>query len=109
VKQVVLNLCLNSIQAVESQDGDRWLKISTRNADGGVEVSVADSGPGIAPEMRTMLFQPFQTNKSSGFGLGLALSRDILSNLNAAISVDAPNAETGATFRVKFPCQPSSS
>ena len=108
-KQVMLNLCFNAIQAAESREGERWVRLSTRNVPGGVEMAVADSGPGIAPEIRPRLFQPFQTTKSSGFGLGLAICSDILANLDATISVDPAAADSGATFRVIFPCQPSSS
>jgi signal transduction histidine kinase len=111
-KQVMLNLCFNAIQAVEShQNGgtERWVKIATRNTSAGIEMLVADSGPGIAPEVRPKLFQPFQTTKSTGFGLGLAICSDILANLHASITVDPPTPGRGATFRVTFPCQPLSS
>ncbi len=109
-KQVMLNLCFNAIQAVEAQPLDsRWVKLATRNTEAGIEMAVSDNGPGIAPEIRPKLFQPFQTTKSSGFGLGLAICSDILANLNASISVDPAEPGRGATFRVVFPCQPSSS
>jgi signal transduction histidine kinase len=109
-KQVMLNLCFNAIQAAESHDtSDRWVRIATRNTEHGIEMAVADSGQGIAPEIRPKLFQPFQTTKSTGFGLGLAICSDILSNLNASITVDPPVPGSGATFRVTFPCQPQSS
>ncbi len=109
-KQVMLNLCFNAIQAVEQQESEaRWVKIATRNTARGLEMAVADSGKGIAEEIRARLFQPFQTTKSTGFGLGLAICSDILANLNASISVDPPVPGQGATFRVTFPCQPSSS
>jgi signal transduction histidine kinase len=107
VKQVLLNLCFNAIQAVEMQVGERWVLVATRNTPEGVEMAVSDSGPGIATEIRPRLFQPFQSTKSSGFGLGLAICKDILGNLNATITVDAPAPGCGATFRVVFPCQPS--
>jgi signal transduction histidine kinase len=108
-KQVMLNLCFNAIQAVENHPTDaRWVKIGTRNTEIGIEMAVEDSGPGIAPEIWPRLFQPFQTTKSSGFGLGLAICSDILANLQASISVDPPQSGRGATFRVTFPCQPSS-
>lgn len=106
-KQVMLNLCFNAIQALESREGERWVQISTRNTADGIEMAVADSGPGIAEEIRPRLFQPFQTTKSSGFGLGLAICSDILANLNATITVDPSAPGRGATFRVIFPCQPS--
>ncbi len=105
VKQVLLNLCFNAIQAVETQFGERWVLVATRNTPEGFEMSVSDSGPGIAMEIRPRLFQPFQSTKSSGFGLGLAICRDILSNLNAVITVDQPVPGSGATFRVIFPCR----
>jgi signal transduction histidine kinase len=109
-KQVMLNLCFNAIQAVENhRSDDRWVRIATRNTGLGIEMAVADSGPGISAEMRPRLFQPFQTTKSSGFGLGLAICSDILANLQANISVDPPEPGQGATFRVTFPCQPLSS
>ncbi len=104
-KQVLLNLCFNAIQALEGQPGERWVKLSTRNVPRGVEVQLEDSGPGIAPEIRPRLFQPFQSTKSSGFGLGLAICSDILAGLDATISVDPAQPGRGATFRIVFPCQ----
>lgn len=106
-KQVLLNLCFNAIQAVEKQTGDRWVRVSTRNVGGAVEMTVEDSGPGIAPEIRPRLFEPFQSTKSSGFGLGLAICRDILAGLDATISVDPSEPGRGATFRILFPCPAS--
>lgn len=106
-KQVILNLGFNALQAVESREGERWVKISTRNVDGHVEVAVEDSGQGIAPEILPKLFQPFQSTKSTGFGLGLAICSDILTGLKATITVDPPTPGRGATFRVNFPCQAS--
>ncbi len=109
-KQVMLNLCFNAIQAVDGHaTEERWVKVATRNIPEGIEMAVADSGPGIAPEIRPKLFQPFQTTKSNGFGLGLAICSDILVNLEAGITVDPSLPGAGATFRVTFPCQPSSS
>ncbi len=109
-KQVMLNLCFNAMQAVdEANSKERWVKVSTRNTSVGLEMSISDSGPGISPEIRPKLFQPFQTTKSSGFGLGLAICSDILGNVHASISVDPHEVGVGAVFRVNFPCQPLSS
>ena len=106
-KQVLLNLCFNAINATEEMPRERWVKIATRNVANAVEMTVTDSGPGIAPEIRSKLFQPFQTTKSSGFGLGLAICSDILAGLGTPISVDPAVDGEGATFRVTFPCPPS--
>lgn len=110
VKQVLLNLCFNAVQAVETQSGtDRWIQIATRVVPEGVELRVSDSGPGIGAQMWPRLFQPFQSTKSTGFGLGLAICSDILAALNATIKADPPVPGRGATFRVTLPCPPSTS
>jgi signal transduction histidine kinase len=109
VKQVILNLCFNAIQALEQQKGDRWIRLETTKMDDYVEVAVIDNGPGITQEVWSRLFQPFQTTKSSGFGLGLAICKDILSSLHASITADPPVTGRGATFRIILPCQPPSS
>lgn len=106
VKQVVLNLCFNALQAAESQEENRWIRIATRKIENRVELTVSDSGPGISDDVRGRLFQPFQSTKSTGFGLGLAICRDILTNVNATIAVDPKRPNEGATFRVNFPCLP---
>jgi signal transduction histidine kinase len=110
-EQVIINLCFNAIQAIENtpETTARWIKVSSRNVPNGIEVAVEDSGPGIAPEIRPKLFQPFQTTKSKGFGLGLAICSDILANLGASIAADPPEPGRGATFRVVFPCHVPSS
>ncbi len=106
VTQALLNLCFNAIQALDVRPSDRWVKVTTRNTAGGVELAVSDNGPGITPEMRIRLFKPFQTTKSSGFGLGLTVCRDILASLKAPIAIDKPMPGQGATFRITFPCPP---
>jgi signal transduction histidine kinase len=109
VKQVVLNLGFNAIQALEQHPGDRNLQLSTRQLPSAVELTVTDTGPGISSEVWSRLFQPFQSTKSSGFGLGLAICKDILSSLHASITADPPVPGRGATFRIVLPCQPPTS
>jgi signal transduction histidine kinase len=108
VKQVLLNLCFNAIQAQEQKNGERWIRLETTKHPDYVEIAVIDNGPGITQEAWSHLFQPFQTTKSSGFGLGLAICKDILSSLQASIAADPPVSGRGATFRVHLPCQPRS-
>ncbi|MGC4073901.1 MAG: ATP-binding protein [Nibricoccus sp.] len=106
IKQVMLNLGFNAIQALERHSGERWLRLKTRKVADNVEIAVVDSGPGLAPEVWARLFQPFQSTKSSGFGLGLAICKDILSSLQASITADPPETGRGATFRIVLPCPP---
>lgn len=106
IKQVLLNLSFNAIQAIDSHQGERWIKLATHNRGSKfIELTIEDSGPGIEAEMLPRLFKPFQSTKSSGFGLGLAICSDILTGLDATITVDPPIPGRGATFRIKFPCQ----
>ena len=108
-RQVLLNLCLNAVHAMENVAGPRRIRLATRNVPGGVEVSITDTGPGLASEMLPRLFTPFQSTKSTGFGLGLAISSEIMSGLKGTIAADPPRAGEGATFRLIFPCPSPSS
>jgi signal transduction histidine kinase len=108
-RQVLLNLCLNAVHAMQSSTGPRRLNLTTRNVPGGIEVCITDTGPGLASEMLPRLFTPFQSTKSTGFGLGLAISSEIMSGLKGTIAADPPAAGQGATFRLIFPCPSPSS
>jgi two-component system sensor kinase FixL len=98
IQQVVLNLIRNAIDAME-ESPDRRLTIAvTRTAPDTAEISVADTGPGISPEIADQLFQPFVTTKRTGMGVGLSISRTIVEAHGGHLRVDS-NADGGATFR----------
>lgn len=93
-----MNLFRNAIEAV-SQTDRRELTVSTRASGRGlVEVSVADTGPGISPDVAPQLFQPFVTTKPQGMGVGLSISRTIIEAHGGQIWTE-PNAGGGAIFR----------
>jgi two-component system sensor kinase FixL len=75
------------------------MKITTDAADrdGLARVSVADTGPGLSPEIVERLFQPFMTTKAQGMGVGLSISRTIIEAHGGRIWVET-NADGGATF-----------
>ncbi|GBD47933.1 PAS domain S-box protein [Methylopila sp. Yamaguchi] len=79
VQQVLLNLVRNAIEAMESA-ARRELTVATRAGEeaGLVTVEVMDTGPGLAPEIADHLFQPFQTTKAQGMGVGLSICRTIV-------------------------------
>ena len=101
IQQLVLNLVRNAIEAMEEVDR-RELVIRTRAVPNMVEVTVADSGPGIAPEMADRLFQPFFSTKKAGMGLGLSICREIVEAHHGRLS-SAPRREGGTVFRVNLP------
>jgi signal transduction histidine kinase len=97
--QVFLNLVLNALDATD-RDGRIDLQV-TRRADG-VEVSVCDSGSGIAPEHTARLFQPYFTTKKHGTGLGLFVTRQLVADHGGAVTFESRVGE-GTTFRVFLP------
>ena len=98
VQQVMLNLMRNAIEAMEQSDRRELLLTTEPAADGMVEIKVADTGPGIAPEVRSQLFQPFITTKAHGMGVGLSISRTIVEAHGGQIVVE-PNPGGGTVFR----------
>src|SRR5215208_3079081 len=97
IQQVLLNLIRNAIEAME-QSTRRELLIASRPDGELVEVSVADTGPGIATEVAGQLFQPFVTTKRYGMGVGLSISRSIVESHGGQIVVE-PNQGGGTVFR----------
>jgi two-component system sensor histidine kinase HydH len=118
LKQVFLNLALNSFQAMPGggrlrvtatlarDDLDGWRE--PRYRDARIEVRFRDTGPGIPPEARESIFVPFYTTKEKGTGLGLAISQRIVKAHRGSLSVSAP-PEGGAEFTVSLPSIPAES
>jgi len=97
VQQVVLNLVRNAAEAMAGC-ARRELRIASRAAEPGfLQFSVADTGPGISPEVADRLFQPFVSGKAGGMGVGLSISRSIIETHGGRMWVEA-NADGGATF-----------
>jgi signal transduction histidine kinase len=106
LEQVILNLCLNAIQAQPS-GGRLEIDVARRDGTGGastLELTVADAGTGVPPELRARIFDAFFTTKPAplGTGLGLAICEEIVRGQGGTIAVsDAPCG--GALFRVTLP------
>lgn len=105
IGQVFVNLISNAHHAMRGAPGERRLAITTgtESARGVVVIEVADSGPGVSPESRARLFEPFVTTKrpGEGTGLGLYLCQGIVSSHGGTLTlVDRPG---GALFRVELP------
>jgi signal transduction histidine kinase len=104
--RLFLNLIMNAAQAVAGDpQNEHFIRVVTRNEpDRRVSVDVIDSGPGILPEHLGRVFEPFFTTKpvDQGTGLGLALCRRIVEDLDGDIFVESTPGK-GAMFRVTLP------
>ena len=104
LQQVVLNLVMNSLEAMSSvSERARELVITTGNIDAGqVQITVEDSGTGVDPNTIERIFDPFYTTKPSGMGMGLSISRSILQNHGGRLW-PAPNDGPGTSFHFTLP------
>ena len=104
VQQVVLNLLLNALEAAaQDPSGRRRVVLGARASTAGdVEISVRDTGKGIASELAEHVFEPFFSTKPGGMGMGLSIARSIVSAHGGTIwAEDAPGG--GALFRLHLP------
>lgn len=99
IKQLILNLSRN---AMEAMDAKGVLTLETRMNSGTIELTVRDTGSGIAQDKLTDLFIPFLTTKSQGTGLGLPLCLSIVERHNGTISVESVVGE-GTAFTIALP------
>lgn len=97
IQQVLLNLVRNAIEAMAESPRRRVVIATAPAADGMIEVSVADTGPGLADQVREKLFQPFVTTKSEGMGVGLSICRSIVEAHGGRMWA-ADNAGGGTVF-----------
>jgi two-component system, LuxR family, sensor kinase FixL len=107
IQQVVFNLVRNSIEAMGEAAPPRNLLVTTLGAHAAAdetmaEVSVSDTGPGLAPKIQAQLFQPFQTTKPKGMGLGLSICRSIVDAHGGRLHA-TPNPDRGVTFHFTLP------
>jgi two-component system, LuxR family, sensor kinase FixL len=104
LQQVVLNLIVNGIEAMNrSSEGKRELGVSTeRDGSNRVLIAVRDSGVGLNPESLEHLFDPFYTTKPDGMGMGLAISRSIIEAHGGRLWATL-NAPCGAVFQFTLP------
>jgi signal transduction histidine kinase len=112
LKQVLINLVQNAVQAIGEASGRIAIKTvkperfgDFRGADV-IELHVSDSGPGIPHDQQQSIFIPFYTTKQKGTGLGLAICQRIIKNHGGSIGVVSRPGE-GATFIIRLPALPS--
>jgi signal transduction histidine kinase len=106
LKQVFLNLCLNSVDAM-GDGGTLTVTVGSQGKHVGLSselvIEIADSGPGIPAEHLATIFDPFFTLKEQGTGLGLAICRGIMDHHRGSIAAANSGEGPGAVFTVKLP------
>ena len=100
VKQAVLNLMINALQAMPEQGGE--IILSVRAQDGRAWIDVTDTGKGIEPEALSRIFNAYYSTKRGGTGLGLAISRRIVEEHGGRVSVISEPGK-GSVFSLEFP------
>jgi signal transduction histidine kinase len=108
IGQVVFNLLVNALQAMEAQlghgkdGGVLTLRGRTRPEGDGVMLDVIDTGPGVPPDLRSKIFEALFTTKARGIGLGLSVSRSLAESNGGTLTVAGPPGQ-GATFTLTLP------
>lgn len=104
LESILINFITNSLEAFREVESRREIKITCENEAGSLRITFSDSGSGIPPENRELIFNPFWTTKPNvGTGLGLTIVREIVTENNGSIAVIASEIGHGATFLVKIP------
>lgn len=101
INQVLLNLYINAVQAME--DGGRLqIRVSDTGKKGWLDIEVKDTGKGIDPEELDLIFDPYFTTRPTGTGLGLSIVHRIVENLGGSIRVDSEKGK-GTCFTISLP------
>lgn len=107
LEQILHNLLSNALHALEQvPDGERRLVLRAGLDGSRARLSVADSGPGIAPDLLARIFEPFFTTRESGLGLGLSLCETLASGQGGTLTA-AANAPRGAVFTLSLSSSPA--
>jgi len=103
LQQVMMNLIINSIDAMKDVDGRREVTIESQRAENDhILVSVSDTGVGLPPRQADQIFNAFFTTKPQGTGMGLSISRTIVESHGGRLWA-ADNSPRGASFRLSLP------
>lgn len=103
IEQVIFNILRNAMDALKSEEiSDRRISVGTSINGTNAIIEIADNGPGIAPDMLKRLYEPFQSSKEDGMGLGLALCERIMERMNGRLEI-ANGAAGGVSARAMFP------
>ena len=101
IEQVLINLIINAIDAVKNQENPKITLATYRGQDERAVIEVRDNGVGMSPDLMDKIFVPFFTSKANGSGIGLSLSKQIMTLHKGTISVHSEEG-AGTVFRLGF-------
>jgi PAS domain S-box-containing protein len=102
IEQVMLNLITNAAEAMQDNPKHKIITVTSAAVGDRIQVNVSDSGPGIPPESREIIFDPFYTTKNDSSGIGLSLSHRIIADHGGSLTATAGKLG-GAEFRIEIP------
>lgn len=102
LKQVLINLLINAINAIEESEREGAIKIVVVDRGNVVVLQVIDNGVGIDPSMLSEVFKPYYTTKESGYGIGLSICKQLIEENGGSIQITS-ELGTGTTVSLIFP------
>src|SRR4029079_12256559 len=106
LREVILNLLQNSIEAMATTTKQRIISVATAHHDShSISISLQDTGPGIDPTKLASIFDPFVTTKAKGTGLGLSICKMIIEQHGGKLSASSDTHYGGARFEVALPIE----
>ena len=102
IEEMALNILNNAAEAMKTMEAGKKIVVTSNLADERIILTFSDSGPGIAPDVKDKIFDPYFTTKSDGTGIGLSLSHRIVTDHGGSLTVADSNLG-GAEFRIIIP------
>ncbi|NOZ36997.1 MAG: PAS domain-containing protein [Gammaproteobacteria bacterium] len=105
IEQVITNLILNAIESMQQANSHyQVIRIHAyAQSEDFVQISISDTGPGVAEDIQDRLFDPFFTSKTKGLGLGLSICKTIIENYDGKLELLTGSSQAGATFQFTLP------
>jgi PAS domain S-box-containing protein len=104
IEQVILNLITNAAEAMRKVEREKKIEITSSMEGEYATITISDSGPGVALDLRDKIFDPFYTTKNGGTGIGLSLSHRIITDHGGSLKVSS-SKWGGAEFKIEIPVE----
>ena len=102
IEEVILNLITNATEAMKNVDGDKKIDVTSSVKNDRIIVRVSDSGPGVTPDLKDKIFDPFYSTKNGSTGIGLSINHRIITDHGGSLRVSSSKLG-GAEFVIEIP------